>query len=61
MTLEQAADAVELIVADGVDAAMNRFNGRLPRFDCAAGTSGSATTVTGCGSNPVRSLDTGPP
>ncbi|MEX2100036.1 MAG: aminoacyl-tRNA hydrolase [Acidimicrobiia bacterium] len=26
VTLEQAADAVELIVADGVDAAMNRFN-----------------------------------
>ena len=26
MTLEQAADAVECIVTDGVDAAMNRFN-----------------------------------
>ena len=26
VTLEQAADAVECIVADGVDAAMNRFN-----------------------------------
>ena len=24
--IEQAADAVECIVADGVDAAMNRFN-----------------------------------
>ena len=27
VTLEQAADAVEVIAADGVDAAMNRFNG----------------------------------
>ncbi|HZP30209.1 MAG TPA: aminoacyl-tRNA hydrolase [Acidimicrobiia bacterium] len=27
VTIEQAADAVELIVAQGVDAAMNRFNG----------------------------------
>jgi peptidyl-tRNA hydrolase, PTH1 family len=27
VTIEQAADAVEAIVADGVDAAMNRFNG----------------------------------
>ena len=27
MTLEQAADAVEVIAAEGVDAAMNRFNG----------------------------------
>ena len=26
VTLEQAADAVECIVTDGVDAAMNRFN-----------------------------------
>ena len=26
VTIEQAADAVELIVTDGVDAAMNRFN-----------------------------------
>src|SRR4029079_7949405 len=27
VTIEQAADAVETIVTDGVDAAMNRFNG----------------------------------
>ena len=27
VTLEQAADAVELIAADGVEAAMNRYNG----------------------------------
>jgi PTH1 family peptidyl-tRNA hydrolase len=27
VTVEQAADAVETILADGVDAAMNRFNG----------------------------------
>ena len=27
VTIEQAADAVEAIVTDGVDAAMNRFNG----------------------------------
>jgi PTH1 family peptidyl-tRNA hydrolase len=27
VTIEQAADAVETILADGVDAAMNRFNG----------------------------------
>jgi len=26
VTLEQAADAVECIVTDGIDAAMNRFN-----------------------------------
>jgi peptidyl-tRNA hydrolase, PTH1 family len=29
VTIEQAADAVEAIVADGVDAAMNRFNGAV--------------------------------
>lgn len=28
VTIEEAADAVELILADGVDAAMNRYNGR---------------------------------
>ena len=28
VTLEEAADAVELILTDGVDAAMNRYNGR---------------------------------
>lgn len=27
VTLEQAADAVEMIVTDGIDAAMNRYNG----------------------------------
>ena len=27
VTLEQAADAVELIAAEGVEAAMNRYNG----------------------------------
>lgn len=27
VTIEQAADAVELVASDGVDAAMNRFNG----------------------------------
>jgi len=26
VTLEQAADAVELIVTDGIDTAMNRYN-----------------------------------
>lgn len=30
VTLEEAADAVELIVTDGVDAAMNRYNSRTP-------------------------------
>ncbi len=30
VTLEQAADAVELIAAEGVDAAMNRYNGATP-------------------------------
>lgn len=33
VTLEEAADAVEMILAEGVDAAMNRYNGRT-----AAGT-----------------------
>ena len=28
VTIEEAADAVELIVTDGVDAAMNRYNTR---------------------------------
>jgi peptidyl-tRNA hydrolase, PTH1 family len=28
VTLEEAADAVELILTDGIDAAMNRYNGR---------------------------------
>ena len=28
VTLEEAADAVEMILAEGVDAAMNRYNGR---------------------------------
>jgi PTH1 family peptidyl-tRNA hydrolase len=28
VTIEEAADAVEMILADGVDAAMNRYNGR---------------------------------
>jgi PTH1 family peptidyl-tRNA hydrolase len=28
VTIEEAADAVETILADGVDAAMNKFNGR---------------------------------
>ena len=28
VTLEEAADAVELILSDGVEAAMNRYNGR---------------------------------
>src|SRR4051795_2008197 len=28
VTIEEAADAVELILADGADAAMNRYNGR---------------------------------
>ena len=27
VTIEEAADAVELILTDGVDAAMNRYNG----------------------------------
>ena len=30
VTIEEAADAVEAIVTDGVDAAMNRYNGRTP-------------------------------
>jgi PTH1 family peptidyl-tRNA hydrolase len=30
VTLEEAADAVECIVTDGVDAAMNRYNTRTP-------------------------------
>jgi PTH1 family peptidyl-tRNA hydrolase len=30
VTVEEAADAVECIVTDGVDAAMNRYNGRTP-------------------------------
>ncbi len=30
VTLELAADAVESILADGIDAAMNRFNGKSP-------------------------------
>ena len=33
VTIEEAADAVELIVATGVDAAMNRYNGRGPEPD----------------------------
>jgi len=32
-SLEEAADAVECIVADGVDAAMNRYNARSPDAD----------------------------
>ena len=30
VTIEEAADAVEMILADGVDAAMNRYNARSP-------------------------------
>jgi len=30
VTIEEAADAVELIVSDGVQAAMNRYNARTP-------------------------------
>ena len=33
VTIEEAADAVELIVRDGVAAAMNRYNGRTPDSD----------------------------
>jgi PTH1 family peptidyl-tRNA hydrolase len=33
VTIEEAADAVECIVVDGVDAAMNRYNGRVPGPD----------------------------
>jgi PTH1 family peptidyl-tRNA hydrolase len=33
VTVEEAADAVECIVTDGVDAAMNRYNGRTPDAD----------------------------
>ena len=30
VTIEEAADAVEMILADGVDAAMNRYNAEIP-------------------------------
>jgi PTH1 family peptidyl-tRNA hydrolase len=33
VTIEEAADAVELIVSDGVATAMNRYNGRNPESD----------------------------
>ena len=33
VTIEEAADAVERIVTDGVDAAMNRYNTRSPGLD----------------------------
>ena len=33
VTIEEAADAVERIVTDGVDAAMNRYNSRAPGPD----------------------------
>jgi peptidyl-tRNA hydrolase, PTH1 family len=33
VTVEEAADAVECIVTDGVDAAMNRYNARSPDSD----------------------------
>jgi peptidyl-tRNA hydrolase, PTH1 family len=33
VTVEEAADAIECIVTDGVDAAMNRYNGRSPDSD----------------------------
>ena len=33
VTIEEAADAVELIVSDGVATAMNRYNGRTPDPD----------------------------
>ena len=33
VTIEEAADAVECIVTDGVEAAMNRYNGRVPGPD----------------------------
>jgi PTH1 family peptidyl-tRNA hydrolase len=33
VTIEEAADAVERIVTDGVEAAMNRYNGRAPDPD----------------------------
>jgi PTH1 family peptidyl-tRNA hydrolase len=33
VTIEEAADAVEAIVTDGVDAAMNRYNTRTPDPD----------------------------
>jgi hypothetical protein len=33
VTIEEAADAVEAIVTDGVDAAMNRYNARPPDPD----------------------------
>jgi PTH1 family peptidyl-tRNA hydrolase len=33
VTIEEAADAVECVVTDGVEAAMNRYNGRVPGSD----------------------------
>ena len=33
VTIEEAADAVECIVTDGVEATMNRYNGRVPGPD----------------------------
>jgi PTH1 family peptidyl-tRNA hydrolase len=33
VTIEEAADAVECIVTDGVEATMNRYNGRAPGAD----------------------------
>jgi len=33
VTIEEAANAVEMIVSDGVDAAMNRYNARTPESE----------------------------
>ena len=33
VTIEEAADAVELIATSGIDAAMNRYNGRTPEAE----------------------------
>ena len=41
VTLEQAADAVELIVTDGIDAAMNRYNGGCTRQSTTEHVTGS--------------------
>ena len=55
VTIEEAADAVEMIVADGVEAAMNRYNGRehrRPTEPAPTGGRGSTLRLSNPGARP---------
>ena len=60
VTVEQAADAVETIAADGVDAAMNRFNARRNRLSVDVSLTGSdarSDRVPGVDARPMTDDD----